>query len=88
MLQVKTDKFGRMDTNNLKTVLKKVSMLGTVPFFINASAGTPIFGAIDPLRKIIKICTQWDLWIHVDVRMQYKRYNIKNIIRTIGKQYE
>ncbi|XP_018052612.1 PREDICTED: acidic amino acid decarboxylase GADL1-like [Atta colombica] len=65
---VKTDKFGRMDTNNLKTVLKKVLMLGTVPFFINASAGTPIFGAIDPLRKIIKICTQWDIWIHVDAR--------------------
>ncbi|KAG5317601.1 GADL1 decarboxylase, partial [Pseudoatta argentina] len=65
---VKTDKFGRMDTRNLKKVLKQTSELGIIPFFINVSAGTPVFGAIDPLRKIIKICKEWDMWIHVDAR--------------------
>ncbi|EGI69244.1 PREDICTED: acidic amino acid decarboxylase GADL1-like [Acromyrmex echinatior] len=66
---VKTDKFGRMDIRNLKKVLKQTSEeMGSIPFFINVSAGTPVFGAIDPLRKIIKICKEWDIWIHVDAR--------------------
>ncbi|KYN23271.1 Cysteine sulfinic acid decarboxylase [Trachymyrmex cornetzi] len=61
---VKTDKSGRMDVNNLKRVLKKASILRTQPFFLNVTAGTPVFGAIDPLRKIFDICQTYSLWLH------------------------
>lgn len=37
-----------------------------VPYFVNATAGTTVYGAYDPLDKIADICQKYGLWMHVD----------------------
>lgn len=37
-----------------------------VPYFVNATSGTTVYGAYDPLDKIADICQKYGLWMHVD----------------------
>lgn len=71
-LQVKTDEFGRMKVDDLKRLLMKARSDGKLPFFVNATAGTTVLGAIDPLPEIAAICRNESLWLHVDVRIKMK----------------
>lgn len=41
---------------------------GLVPIYVNATAGTTVYGAFDPLNDIADICHKHSLWMHVDVR--------------------
>uniref|UniRef100_A0A674NS90 Discs, large (Drosophila) homolog-associated protein 1a n=1 Tax=Takifugu rubripes TaxID=31033 RepID=A0A674NS90_TAKRU len=39
---------------------------GLVPIYVNATAGTTVYGAFDPLNDIADICHRHSLWMHVD----------------------
>lgn len=39
---------------------------GETPFFINATAGTTVLGAFDPIHKISKVAKKYNCWLHVD----------------------
>uniref|UniRef100_A0A8C3UWE0 Glutamate decarboxylase 1 n=1 Tax=Catharus ustulatus TaxID=91951 RepID=A0A8C3UWE0_CATUS len=39
---------------------------GYVPLFVNATAGTTVYGAFDPIQEIADICEKYNLWLHVD----------------------
>lgn len=66
--QVKCDDLGRMRPEALKTAIAKARKQGHLPFFVNATCGTTVLGAFDPLPEIAAICQEEDLWLHVDVR--------------------
>lgn len=68
--QVKTDTMGRMDTTDLIRALIDAKVAGRVPFFVNATCGTTVLGAFDPLKEIASICESEGMWLHVDVRNQ------------------
>lgn len=36
--------------------------------FVNATAGTTVYGAFDPINDIADICEKYKIWLHVDVR--------------------
>ncbi|XP_076395032.1 cysteine sulfinic acid decarboxylase [Megachile rotundata] len=64
--KVKCDELGRMRPDSLKAAVAEVKKRGHLPFFVNATCGTTVLGAFDPLPEIAEICRQEDLWLHVD----------------------
>ncbi|XP_029171406.1 cysteine sulfinic acid decarboxylase [Nylanderia fulva] len=64
--KVKTDEYGRMDVEDLKKVMTRAENEGRLPFFVNATAGTTVLGAIDPLKEIAEACRNASVWFHVD----------------------
>ncbi|EEB10349.1 glutamate decarboxylase, putative [Pediculus humanus corporis] len=40
---------------------------GHIPFFVNATAGTTVLGAFDPIDEIADVCQKYGCWLHVDV---------------------
>lgn len=57
-----------MEPSDLKRAIIKARDDSNVPFFVNATCGTTVLGAFDPLLEIAEICQQEGLWLHVDVR--------------------
>ena len=40
---------------------------GHLPFFVNCTTGTTVFGAFDPIEPIADICEKYGIWLHIDV---------------------
>lgn len=64
--KIVSDDRGRMDTQALSKAIQKDKSEGRFPFFVNATSGTTVLGAFDPLREIAAICQREDLWMHID----------------------
>ena len=64
--KVDTDDYGRMSVDALEVAIQKDIEDGFVPCMVNATAGTTVLGAFDPLREIGAICKKYDIWFHVD----------------------
>jgi len=65
-IRIECDSFGRMKVDNLREMIKSSISQGKRPFFVNATAGTTVLGAFDPLEEIADICEEFQLWMHVD----------------------
>ncbi|XP_004560128.1 acidic amino acid decarboxylase GADL1 [Maylandia zebra] len=63
---VPTDERGRMIPSALEEKIKLAKSEGAVPFMVNATAGTTVLGAFDPIDEIADICEKHNLWLHVD----------------------
>ncbi|XP_062843443.1 glutamate decarboxylase 1 [Trichomycterus rosablanca] len=79
---VKCDERGKMIPAELESSISAAKAKGLVPFFVNATAGTTVYGAFDPLVDIADICERCDLWMHVDAAwggglLLSKRHRIK-----------
>ncbi|MEX2590427.1 MAG: aminotransferase class V-fold PLP-dependent enzyme [Chitinophagales bacterium] len=63
---IEADKFGRMNPEVLATAIQEDIDAGNKPFFINATAGTTVLGAFDPIQEISAISKKHKVWLHVD----------------------
>lgn len=63
---VATDSYGVMDTNDLRNQIEADKAKGFTPFFVNATAGTTVLGAFDPIEEINAVCKEHGIWVHVD----------------------
>ncbi|XP_014899047.1 acidic amino acid decarboxylase GADL1-like [Poecilia latipinna] len=63
---VPSDNRGKMIPSALEEKIQLAKSEGAVPFFVNATAGTTVLGAFDPIDEIANICEKHNLWLHVD----------------------
>ncbi len=63
---VAVDDYGRMSPEDLEMQIKEDLEKGHTPCFVNATAGTTVIGAFDPIEKLHPICEKYDLWLHID----------------------
>lgn len=56
----------QMDTNALRTQIRKDISEGLKPFLVIGSAGTTDTGSVDDMDAIAAISDEFDLWFHVD----------------------
>ena len=66
-VMVPSDERGRMIPTKLEELILERKAMGHIPFFVNATAGTTVIGAFDPIPEIADICEKYKLWLHVDV---------------------
>ncbi|MGM0636541.1 MAG: pyridoxal phosphate-dependent decarboxylase family protein [Bacteroidota bacterium] len=64
--RIETDKKGRMLPEELEKQIQVDIENGNRPFFVNATAGTTVLGAFDPIDELHKICKKHQIWLHVD----------------------
>uniref|UniRef100_A0A8C5DJX5 Glutamate decarboxylase 1 n=1 Tax=Gouania willdenowi TaxID=441366 RepID=A0A8C5DJX5_GOUWI len=68
LILLKTDERGRVIPADLEAKVIEAKQKGSVPLFVNATAGTTVYGAFDPINEIADICEKYNIWLHVDVR--------------------
>lgn len=66
MFKIKVHKDGSMDTAELDKTMQKTTSEGYIPLYINATAGTTVFGSYDNIKEISKIAKKYNAWLHVD----------------------
>lgn len=66
LVVVPCDDRGRMLPDALERAIAAAIARGERPFFVNATAGTTVRGAFDPLDRIADICEVHASWLHVD----------------------
>lgn len=64
--KVPADKFGKMIPSKLEELLAEDQKKGHHSFFVNATAGTTVLGAFDPIEEIAAISKKYNTWLHVD----------------------
>jgi len=64
--KIDTDDQGRMLVNVLSDKIAEDILQGNTPFFVNATAGTTVLGAFDPIADLAVVCDTHNLWLHVD----------------------
>lgn len=64
--RIPVDRSGRMDPEALARRIAADRDAGVRPLFVNATAGTTVRGAFDPLRSVGAIAREHGAWLHVD----------------------
>lgn len=63
---IAVDERGRMSVSALQAAVLEDRSRGVLPLFVNATAGTTVRGAFDPIEAIADVAAEHDLWMHVD----------------------
>jgi sulfinoalanine decarboxylase/sulfinoalanine decarboxylase/aspartate 1-decarboxylase len=63
---VEVDSEGKMIVEKLEEQIKEDIKNSCIPTYVNATAGTTVLGAFDPLDKIADITEKYNIWLHVD----------------------
>jgi len=66
MRYIKADSKGRMIPEELEAQILTDLSNGYVPTYVNATAGTTVLGAFDPIDEIATITEEYNIWLHVD----------------------
>jgi sulfinoalanine decarboxylase/sulfinoalanine decarboxylase/aspartate 1-decarboxylase len=63
---VPCNEHGEMQSDALDRMIQEDKAKGLRPFFVNATAGTTVLGAFDPVDALADVCEKHNLWLHVD----------------------
>jgi glutamate decarboxylase len=71
-VMVGTDSHGRMIPAELDRTICELKDCGKIPIMVNATSGTTVLGAFDPIEDISNVCIKHSVWLHVDVSGEKK----------------
>ena len=63
---IAADAEGKMIPEKLEEQIKEDIKNGGIPTYVNATAGTTVLGAFDPIDTIADITQKYNIWLHVD----------------------
>ncbi len=63
---IEADSKGRMIPEQLEAQIIDDLENGFIPAYVNATAGTTVLGAFDPIDKIADITEKYKIWLHID----------------------
>jgi glutamate/tyrosine decarboxylase-like PLP-dependent enzyme len=66
VIKVPCDTEGRIRSDKLDEEIQRTKLNGQTPFCVVATAGTTVRGAFDPIKEIAEICSNHNIWFHVD----------------------
>jgi sulfinoalanine decarboxylase/sulfinoalanine decarboxylase/aspartate 1-decarboxylase len=66
LVSIPVDAKGKMDPQALIEQIHADKKAGLIPFYINATVGTSVLGALDPIEEIAAIARAEKLWLHLD----------------------
>ncbi|XP_046581077.1 glutamate decarboxylase 1-like [Haliotis rubra] len=66
VISVKCDQRGKMIIEDLEKKINLAKQDGKRPMLVNATCGTTVFGAYDPVEAIADICEKYEMWLHID----------------------
>lgn len=66
VFKVGVNKDGTMKYEDLPQIIEKSIEDGFTPLYINATAGTTVYGSYDNFTEISKIAKKFDIWFHID----------------------
>ncbi len=72
---------GKMIPSELERLVLEHKSKGNIPFFVNCTAGTTVYGAFDPIHEIADICKKYKLWLHIDVGLDFKYTHLNLLIK-------
>jgi len=66
IVNVPVDEKGCMLPSALRRLAVEAKARHEVPLYVNATAGTTVLGAFDPIGELRDICNEFGMWLHVD----------------------
>ena len=66
VIKVPCDLDGRMRVDKLEEEIHRTRVNGQTPFCVIATSGTTVRGSFDPVKDIAEVCSNQELWLHVD----------------------
>tara|TARA_B100000902_G_scaffold32403_2_gene38779 strand:- start:363 stop:1757 length:1395 start_codon:yes stop_codon:yes gene_type:complete len=63
---LKSDFEGKICPLNFERQIEKDIKENNIPFYLNATAGTTVLCAFDPVKDLSKICKKHGIWLHLD----------------------
>ncbi|CAJ0933939.1 unnamed protein product [Ranitomeya imitator] len=95
VILVKSNERGKIIPEDLEAKIIESKQKGHVPLYVNATAGTTVYGAFDPIDEIADICEKYNLWLHVDaawggglLMSRKHRHKLNGIERQVNKKLE
>uniref|UniRef100_A0A8C0A7F2 Glutamate decarboxylase 1 n=2 Tax=Bovinae TaxID=27592 RepID=A0A8C0A7F2_BOSMU len=88
VILIKCNERGKIIPADLETKILEAKQKGYVPLYVNATAGTTVYGAFDPIQEIADICEKYNLWLHVDGILQGCNQMCAGYLFQPDKQYD
>ncbi len=66
VVKVAVDARARMRPDALQAAIEADLANGYLPTMVNATLGTTVAGAYDPIRPLVELCQQHGIWLHLD----------------------
>lgn len=66
VIKVDVTEDGTLIPEDLEAKINKAKKEGYTPFYVNATAGTTVFGSFDDFNRIADITEKYGLWLHID----------------------